>query len=139
MLGLELGADVAIDPTFETFIGWAFLAKGSVDEQFILYEGGVVAFNATTTELSMYQTVTVTPNALRPSMASKETILANTIGAAEKVDVGTAEQTADYWTWDRASDIATPNQIAFALKRNAWSNTVDFYTGGLYRFYLSVS
>ena len=54
LLGIELGADAAIDPTFETFIGWAFLAKGSVDEQFILYEGGVVAFDTTTSTLSMY-------------------------------------------------------------------------------------
>lgn len=31
-LGFELTASGAIDETFETFIGWAFLAKGSADD-----------------------------------------------------------------------------------------------------------
>mmetsp|Transcript_875 Transcript_875/g.1182 ORF Transcript_875/g.1182 Transcript_875/m.1182 type:complete len:107 (+) Transcript_875:2749-3069(+) len=31
-LGFELTADEAIDSDYETFIGWAFLAKGSVSD-----------------------------------------------------------------------------------------------------------
>ena len=115
------------------------MAKGSVDEQFILYEGGVVALDSSTDELSMYQTITVTPNALRPSMATKESILANVVGAVEKTDEGTSKQESDYWTWDRSYDKVSSRKVAFGLTRNAWSDTVDFYTGGLYRFYLSVS
>lgn len=95
--------------------------------------------DSVTGSLSMYQTVTVTPNALRPSMATKDTILANIVGAVEKVNEGTAGQADSYWTWLRSEDVATPTKVAFVLERNAWSDSVDFYTGGLYRFYLSVS
>ena len=59
--------------------------------------------------------------------------------AVEKVDEGTAGQEDSYWTWLRSEDVATPTKVAFALERNAWSDSVDFYTGGLYRFYLSLS
>lgn len=72
-------------------------------------------------------------------MPTKKGILANIVGAVEKEDTGTGEQQDFYWTWDRSRDIVSPTQIAFALKRNAWSDTIDFYKGGLYRFYISVS
>lgn len=83
----------------------------------------------------------MTPNGLRPSLASKEGIVANIIGAPQKYNEGTDEQTEDYWRWDRSRDEWSNDmsEFAFVLERPAWSKTVDFYTGGLYRFYLTLS
>ena len=85
-MALELVADAPIDDRFETFIGWAIPAKGSISDSYVLYEGGVLKYDSTqdptlASPLSLYQTVTVTPNGLRPSRVTRETILANIAGA----------------------------------------------------------
>jgi len=39
--------------------------------------------------MSLYQTISVTPNGLRPSKGTREGIVANIIGSVEKYDNGT--------------------------------------------------
>lgn len=55
--------------------------------------------------LTMYQTVTVTPNGLRPSKDVKESILANIFGAEEKYDTGDEDQRDTYWHWERDKEV----------------------------------
>ena len=46
-MALELVADAPIDDRFETFIGWAIPAKGSISNSYVLYEGGVLKYDST--------------------------------------------------------------------------------------------
>ena len=46
-MALELVADAPIDDRFETFIGWAIPAKGSISDNYVLYEGGVLKYDST--------------------------------------------------------------------------------------------
>lgn len=41
-LGINITADLPFNETYETFFGWALLAKGSRANEFTLYEGGVL-------------------------------------------------------------------------------------------------
>ena len=71
----------------KTFVGWGIPAKDSKPGEYTLYEAGVMQY--LNKELSLYQTITVTQNAISPSQTTKENIAPNIIGAEEKVDIGT--------------------------------------------------
>lgn len=88
-LAFLVTADEPIDSDFRTFVSWALPAKGSNPEDFILYETGVMEFLRS--KMSLYQTVSVTPNGIRPSQVSKEDIAPNIVGAVEKYDTGDEE------------------------------------------------
>ena len=144
-LALKLTASEPIKKSYLTYIGWAIPSKHSDPGEFQLYEGGVLRYNpaSSKTPLSLYQTVTVTPNGLRPSQSTEETILANIVGAEEKYDLGDEEigQSELYWNWDQSRDFISKDrtELSIVLTRKAWSDTIDFYAGGKYTFYTTLT